>query len=61
MVSDPEEQHDLSEERPEVVRNLFWRLRSWRRGCEPLEGLDWTPPTLSQEETESLKAVGYLE
>ena len=60
LVSDPGEQHDLSEERPDVRRNLLPRLRKWRRSCTPLQGLDWTRPAITQRDIDRLKLLGYL-
>lgn len=57
-ISDPALEHDLAEERPDLVARYLERLRVWRAGLAERE-----PATveLTREEREALRALGYLE
>jgi arylsulfatase A-like enzyme len=54
---DPEERHDLSEERPEVVRALVAELDRVKRSARPR--FDRSPARLDPETRERLSALGY--
>ncbi|HLF25779.1 MAG TPA: sulfatase [Anaerolineae bacterium] len=57
---DPAEEHNLSAERPEIARDLDWRLADWRGSFETAQPLE-DAPEFDEEVVERLRALGYLE
>lgn len=63
LVADPEERHDLAEQRPEDVRRLRDKLRSFHDQAQalfPRDGSSFDMDDLSPERIRNLKALGYL-
>jgi arylsulfatase A-like enzyme len=62
VISDPDELHNLVEERPDIVANLSKVLQDWFTGGARWEqrGEEIDLQTLSPEEQEMLKSLGYL-
>jgi arylsulfatase len=57
LASDPAEQHDVSEQHPEVLAELTQKMEA--RGSEP-DARGGEPVQLSDDEIERLRALGYL-
>jgi arylsulfatase A-like enzyme len=64
LAADPNEQHDLAAERPDLARRLGERLVAWFRTNEERAGhlrRGETVELVSPEEEAQLRALGYLE
>ncbi|MFW5924694.1 MAG: sulfatase [Myxococcota bacterium] len=59
LQHDPAEQHDISSEHPEVVRQLHDELERWRGATGGTDRA--APPELSPEVEAALRALGYVE
>lgn len=61
--SDPGDTRDLAAERPEVVERLAGLLEAWRRDAEAhqLKSDDGLGQSVSQEELERLRSLGYIQ
>ena len=60
---DPLNLHDLASEKPEVVERLAHELRAWRKAAEAarLKPDAEASSSLSREELERLRALGYIQ
>lgn len=56
LAEDPGERQDVGDRYPRIRQRLLGELEAWRRG----DGLQAEEVELSPEETETLKALGYL-
>ena len=58
LTDDPEEQHDLAQEQPEVATRMLNRLHT---RTDSLPAAHGGRVTLTEEEKARLKALGYLD
>jgi arylsulfatase A-like enzyme len=58
ILSDPMEHHDLSQEKPQVVQELYRLLQSWL--ADPSRRESVTLPELDEEWAERLQGIGYI-
>ena len=60
LTSDPTEQNDLSEQHPEILRELTVSLSRFRQTNAALSSLRPTETQRSDETLEQLRALGYV-
>jgi hypothetical protein len=62
-LRDPRDQTDVSAEHPEIVARLARELEAWRRSAEAarLKPDTESAQTLSSEDLERLRALGYIQ
>lgn len=60
LAADPNEQENVADSHPSVVRDLLARLSSRLAQCETLRLEAQTPPPASQEHLDALRSLGYV-